>query len=108
MHDRGKRLDEKLLLLTHLPLISGPLTAHCSRFLVMAPSAMMFKVFQCIMPPMTINSLPGAQEYYVKEIRLPSPEALQHRELPRFVKGPQGVSPGFGQPYAQRRWPAVC
>lgn len=40
----------------------------------------------CInVPRMIINLLPGAQEYYVKEIRLPSPEALQHRELPRFV-----------------------
>ena len=39
----------------------------------------------------------GAQEYYVKEIRLPSPEALQHRELPRFFEGSQGVPPGFGR-----------
>ena len=71
MHDRGKGL-EKLLLLMHLPLIRGPLTAHCSRFVVMAPCPMMFNV------PRMINLLPGAQEYYVKEIRLPSPEALQH------------------------------
>ena len=46
MHDRGKGL-EKLLLLMHLPLISGPLTAHCSWFLVMAPCPMMFNVHQC-------------------------------------------------------------
>ena len=42
--------------------------------------SMMFNV-----PRMIINLLPGAQEYYVKEVRLPSPEALQHRELPRFL-----------------------